>query len=434
VFAAVMFLAPATATADSFFHYGFTPRAIGMGNAFAATADDWGAAYYNPGGVGFQHRPSLGVGYVANFGAVSAVGVDDLALDDARAMIFGAVLPLPFEGGFMKDRIAIGVGGYAPEGRLLQMNVEAPSTPNLLLLRNAHRTNAMYPSLGIRITDGFAIGVGVQTFMDTIGEINAKVDPSGELVTEVGEELLITYTPTAGLLVRPGEHWDAMAGWRFGFVFRDETFTRYSIPVSAVLDQIPFIIRFDAISLFTPRQYLAAIAYGRDDWRVEFDLSFNEWSRFPDPNLLIQVDVAIPIAPIEFENSIGHQPHFHDTLTPRVGAEVTVLSATDANLLVRAGYFYDQSPVPPQTGYTNYVDTDKHAGSAAFGVNWLGVGNFRFDAPINIDVFYQGQYLPRRVHNKNDTVAPDNPGYPKVGAEGSVHFLGMSLSTYFDYE
>ncbi|MDP8222277.1 MAG: hypothetical protein P9L99_02875 [Candidatus Lernaella stagnicola] len=432
---ALALLIPAVANADSFFHYGFSPRAIGMGNAFVATADDWSASYYNPGGIGFQTRPALGVGYWANFADLDPVGVDELSLADSRSLTFGAVLPLPFDSGPFKDRFAFAISGYAPEGRLLQMNVDAPSTPNLITMQNAHRTNATYPSLGVRITDGLGVGVGVQTFIDTIGELNAKVDPSGDLVTQVGEELLIVYTPTAGLLFRPGEHWDVMAGWNFGFVFREETYTTYSIPVSAVLDQIPFIVQFDAISLFTPRQYVMGIAYGQERWRVEADLSYNEWSRFPDPNLIISVDVAIPVVPISFQNSIKRPPHFHDTLTPRFGAEGTVLATPSVDMLLRGGYSYDQSPVPPQTGYTNYVDADKHIGATSLGVRWYGVGDYRFGAPLIVDVFYQAQYLPERVHYKNqDYVHPDHPGYPKVGVSGMLHLVGVSFSTFFDYE
>ena len=416
-------LLPGVVRADSFFHYGFTPRAIGMGNAFSATADDWSASYYNPGGVGFQHRPALGFGAWANYVDVKPIGVDELKLDEAQATYFGAILPLPFDSGPLKDRISIGLAGYAPVGRLLQMNVEAPSTPNLLLLRNAHRTNAMYPSIGVQILRGLAMGYGVQAFIDTLGVIDAKVDPSGELVTEVGQELIVTYASTAGLLFRPGEYSDALTGWQFGFVYREETFTRYSIPVSAVLDQIPFIIRFDAISMFTPRQYVTALTYGQEKWRVEADLSFNQWSRFPDPNLLIQVDVAIPVVPISFQNSIERTPNFHDTFTPRVGVEGTVYTHPDVDLRLRGGYSYDQSPVPPQTGFTNYVDTDKHMGATSVGVRWYGVNDTRFDGPLSFDVFYQLQYLPRRVHNKNEGVETDNPGYPQVGAEGTLHLV-----------
>jgi long-chain fatty acid transport protein len=35
---------------------------------------------------------------------------------------------------------------------------------------------------------------------------------------------------------------------------------------------------------------------------------------------------------------------------------------------VRLGYEFDKSPIPPQTGQTNYVDADRHAFSLGLGV------------------------------------------------------------------
>jgi hypothetical protein len=284
------------------------------------------------------------------------------------------------------------------------------------------------------VHNGVAIGGGVQVFFNTIGEITAYVDPAGNVQTLVGEELLATYSATAGLLFRPGEYWDAVAGLSFGFVFRDETYTRYHIPVYAQLDQIPFIVNFDAVSLFTPRQYVAAVAYRFGDWLVEVDGSYNEWRRFPDPNLQIDVDVEIPVVPIDFQNSVEHPPHFHDTITARAGIEARAYKHRDLDLFARAGYSYDPSPVPPQRRYTNLLDTDRHSGAVSLGVKWFGVKNTRFDGSIDVDVFYQCQYLPRRVFYKDDDVDPDNPGYPKIGLEGWLHFVGVSMSAFFDYE
>ncbi|NLH47529.1 MAG: hypothetical protein GX444_02885 [Myxococcales bacterium] len=432
--ALLLLLLPCTAFADAFFTYGVSPRTIGMGNAFSATADDWTGAYYNPGGVALQHRPVLGVGYMANFANLNYIGKSEAELDESRAMIFGANFPLPFDSGFLKDRFTFGVTGYMPEGRLLQMRVNAPAKPSLILLQNAHRTNAMYPAFGIQLTKGLGIGGGVQTFIDTIGEINAFIDPAGNVQTEVGEELLVTYSPTAGVLFKPGEHWEAMKPWSFGFVFRDESFTRYQIPVGAVLDQIPFIVTFNAKSIFTPRQYLLAMAYQLGRWRLEGDASFNEWSRFPDPNLNITVTVDIPIIPLNFINSIKREPKFHDTFSGRVGTEVSVYEHAKIDLLARGGYMFDPSPVPPQTGYTNQLDADRHVGALSFGCKWKGVGDTQFGAPLLLDLVWQTQYLPRRVAYKNESVSTDNPGYPKIGLEGWLHFVGISLSTYFDYE
>jgi long-subunit fatty acid transport protein len=217
-------------------------------------------------------------------------------------------------------------------------------------------------------------------------------------------------------------------------VFRDEAYTDYTLPVMAALDQIPFIIGFSAKSIFTPRQYVGAVSWSSDDWRFEADVSFNEWSRFPDPYLFIEPNVDIPLVPLTFQDSVRRPPHWHDTVTPRVGFEVRAYEHPDADLLVRAGYFYDNSPSPPQTGYTNQIDNDRHALATSLGVKWSGVGDWRFGAPLTFDLVGQTQYLPKRVAYKNDEVATDNPGYPKIGMSGFLYFVGVSMGASFDYE
>jgi len=430
----LVLLAPATAPADSFFTYGVSPRTIGMGNAFVATADDWTAPYYNPGGVCFNQLPILGGGYMANFHDLHFIGIDAPRLDEARAMVFGVNMPIPFRGGWFKERLSFGITGYLPEGRLLQMNVSSTIEPNLILLQNSHRTNAMYPAFSIKVLSGLGIGGGVQTFLDTIGEINAFIDPAGNVQTEVGEELLITFSPTFGALFKPGEHWAAMRGWTFGFTYRNESYTDYLIPVAAVLDQIPFIIRFKATSIFTPRQYVLGAAYAAERWRIEADGSFNEWSRFPDPNLIIDIDVQIPIIPIEFMNSIKRPPKYHDTFTGRAGVEGNVWDHRHFDLMLRGGYAFDPTPVPPQRGYTNQLDADRHIGSVSTGIRWTGVGDKQFRAPITLDLVYQAHYLPERISYKNEGTDTANPGYPKIGMEGWLHFIGASVSASFDYK
>jgi len=423
-----------TAHADILYTFGFSPRGMGMGNAMTAIADDWAAPFYNPAGTAFQTQPSVGFGYFIGDSSINAIGIDEISLGATRGMLYGANLPLPFRDGIFKDRLAFGFAGFMPEGMLIRMGVDAPTDPTLILLGNANRSSVMIPTLGVKITEGLAIGGGVQSFVDTKGEIYAYIDPSGAVQTKVGEELVMVYFPIASVLFRPGKHWDSMRGWGFGFVYRDQQYTDYLIPISAALGDIPFIVSFAAKSLFLPRQYIGAVSYDGGRWRVEADVAFNEWSEFPDPHLIIKNDVSIPIIPIEFTDSVAHPPKFHDTVTGKAGAEFDIYRHADVDMFLRGGYQIDPSPVPPQTGYTNQLDSDRHVGALSYGLTWKGVGDFRFNAPIKIDTVGQVQYLTRRVSYKNDDVDPSNPGYPKIGMEGWLYSFGLSLSTQFDYE
>jgi long-subunit fatty acid transport protein len=68
-------------------------------------------------------------------------------------------------------------------------------------------------------------------------------------------------------------------------------------------------------------------------------------------------------------------------------------------LVVRGGYGYEPSPVPPQRDQTNYVDSDKHTLSVGIGVE-LRVLESVLPEPIQIDLGGQFIYLPTVVTKK----------------------------------
>ncbi|MGW8323681.1 MAG: hypothetical protein ACWGSD_19230, partial [Thermodesulfobacteriota bacterium] len=51
------------AQADLAYHFGLSPRAIGMGNAVSALIDDYAAVYYNPAGLALSSSNGFTLGY-----------------------------------------------------------------------------------------------------------------------------------------------------------------------------------------------------------------------------------------------------------------------------------------------------------------------------------------------------------------------------------
>lgn len=86
--------------------------------------------------------------------------------------------------------------------------------------------------------------------------------------------------------------------------------------------------------LFMPRQVAGSVAGRIGPVSLVADLTWNQWSDYLDTHDAIA--------------------GFNDTLNYSLGAEVQI--APDAQ--VRTGVGYRPSPVPPQTGRTNYVDND----------------------------------------------------------------------------
>jgi len=292
----------------------------------------------------------------------------------------------------------------------------------------------LIPTLGIKISQGIAIGGGAQLFDNTSGELNATIDPNGTIQATVGQELLTSFAATFGILLRPGAYWSSLDGLGIGLVFRDRFFTSYNIPVNTYISSVPLTVSFKAVSLYTPRQWIFGLSYKHQRWLWGADLSFNQWSDFPDPNLDITVDLKIPILPVNLNDSQSYPPNFHDTFTARAGVEYLAVDAYDFDFFIRTGYSFDPSPVPPQTGETNYLDTDRHIGGLSLGWQWDGVNDYRFEVPILFDLGLQAQYLVERTVYKNNDVDPSNPGYPHLGFDGWLYAVAATVSTKFDYE
>ncbi|MCZ7584037.1 MAG: hypothetical protein M5R36_12260 [Deltaproteobacteria bacterium] len=379
-------------------------------------------------------HPAIGAGYLKTGSWLETDNAPEAELESTEGAVFGTVLPLPF-GGFLTDRLALGFAAFFPRGVFAELDVPAPDVPQYVLLRNSGQQATLAPSMSIRLHDALAVGGGAELFSNTDGEINAIVDANGDIQTLTGQEVYTSFAPIAGLMFRPGEIWTGLRPLSFGFVFREEFFTHYRIPINSYVGSTPITLIFDATSLYTPRQWTAGLAFQSEAYgfTAEFDASYNEWSGFPDPNLFVDVAFEVPLIGVGFADSEQLDPGFKDTVTLRTGVEKHVFDTPYFGFLAQGGYFYDPSPVPAQTGITNYLDTDRHVFSGGLAFDVLGVGAWRFDGPITVQATGQYHYLvPRRFH-KDTNVPSDNPGYPEIGFSGSIWAVAFDISFAFDY-
>jgi long-chain fatty acid transport protein len=170
-----------------------------------------------------------------------------------------------------------------------------------------------------------------------------------------------------------------------------------------------------------------------DELSINVDLKWVQWSSFKSPvsRSSTTLDVQVPPGIIELppnpKPTRVEDPGFADRIVPEIGIEYRLELTRDLQVPVRAGYVYERSPVPPQTGVTNYVDTDRHVLSIGTGVvlRDLGAvlpGNLRFDTHAQLSI------LPTRVTLK------DSPA-DYVGdyrARGSILNVGANLSMGFE--
>ncbi|MBZ0271048.1 outer membrane protein transport protein [bacterium] len=432
--AAYLALAPA-ARADVLFSYGYNARGIAMGGAAAAQSKDFGVAYYNPAGGVLLRHPALGVGFLKTGNWLETMYADDAPLLSTEGIIAGVVLPFPF-GGVLEDRIAFGFAGLLPRGTFLDLDVPSADEAQYVLLRNSGKQATLSPSLSVRLHDSIAIGGGAQLFSNTLGSTTAVVDANGNTEAYTGQEVSTSFAPSYGVMLRPGELAPALRPVSLGFVYREAFFTKYRIPVSSFIGTTPIRLVFNATSLYTPRQWTGGIAFNSDAYGVvwEFDVSYNEWRKFPDPSLFVDAQFVVPLINVEFLDGKEIDPNFHDTITLRTGGELNIFTHKYVGMLMQTGYFYDPSPVPAQTGVTNFLDSDRHVVSLGAGWEWYRLPDYDFGGPFTLQLTGQLHYLRPRVFHKNTNVDAENPGYPKIGLSGTIWAVAVDLSFEFDFE
>ena len=84
---------------------------------------------------------------------------------------------------------------------------------------------------------------------------------------------------------------------------------------------------------------------------------------------------------------------------PRLGAEYAFPLGSQLELPLRAGYVYEATPVPPQTGATSYLDSTRHLLSAGAGVKVQGLDPV-LAGGLRLDLAFQWGLLEHREQTK----------------------------------
>jgi long-subunit fatty acid transport protein len=135
---------------------------------------------------------------------------------------------------------------------------------------------------------------------------------------------------------------------------------------------------------------------------------------------LVMVDVNLG-APVPTTGFVEPDPGLRNTWTPRFGAEYRHPLADNRELQLRLGYWFAQTPVPIQTGVTNYADANRHAGTVG--------GSYAFDVSgtrVGLEAAFQLQYMEQRVSLKDDPTT--SGGDLSVGGPIYVLSLGARVS------
>ena len=442
--AALTLVGPGPAAANPLDNFGFGSRAVAMGGAVAALADDFSSAYYNPAGLTATEELTVSLGYFFTDPHLNING-DDINEDQTRGLVFGFASPMELFG----VKIVSGLSVHIPDKRLGRSLALPWAQPRFIMYSERSQRIAMLFPWAFELTEWLSVGAAIQMLVDTGGGPDFTLYQAGvpeyEGLRSEGSISTIqkpVFFPNAGLRLGP------FKGFCFGLAYKGQSESQYEIPLTVRISPLeikdPF---FDAITImqleeslvdmyqwmfvfFAPHQITLGLAYDfGDKLKLAFDLTWQDWSDFnnPAPEGATMIEGGL-------RDLIGQTPNFrlpvpgyHDVWVPAVGIEYLALRSEKLDLFVRAGYVFRETPVPDQSMYTGYLDSDTHIPSIGLGFVLRDVTRV-LDKPIGFDIHYQQVVLSKRYTLRLD---PASDPYGDLEAEGAIYNIGCTLTVRF---
>ena len=373
-----------------FDEFGGSYKSTAMGQAFTAVADDYSAAYYNPAGLSqIQGIFENATGYIYARPDVTAHFPGNSTIDihgqpSSRGMFTGIASSLDIEQTTRVfpwfRRFSFGLVTWMNLPEINQYHA-GPITSRPHFLRHDMRFQllALVVSAGFEVTPWFSVGAGIMPSVDSVADQDnfAATNKREDII--MGQRLSIHQTakvftvPVFGILIKP-----PFAGLEdklaLGVSYRGENKAHTGKgPLNQVIGMedengepisgiyYPPVLTINLIS-FAPRQVTVGLAAKPlDGLTLAYDMTWKSWSRY---------ETYLEQAP---------NPAFEDTYTHRVGAEYVWRPAFPARFLekiskvcLRAGYYFEPTPVQDVIGPDNIYDSDQDVVSAGLCLTLSG--------------------------------------------------------------
>jgi long-chain fatty acid transport protein len=377
-------------------------RALAQAGAFAARATDGSAIFFNPAGLGFQTRASAYLGTTMIFPSTKFYGPLQLNTNTEWKMESLFFTPINAYGVVpITDDLVVGLGINNPYG----LGTKWPETWDGRFITTEVELQTFYftPTASYRILENLSVGAG---FNYVTGDVTIKRKvpvPSVATPAEPGVNLDLSGNGmgwNVGVLYKPLPELSVGASYRSVVKIDADGDAAFSPNYAALgLPQGPA-----SASLELPATAFIGVAYKvMENLELEADYQFIGWSSYDTLKITFQSNGSSSASPKKY----------NDTYILRFGGEYTI-----DQLHIRAGYFFDHSPV--ETEYVEPLLPDANRN----GLN-LGFG-YEFDEHFTVDVAYMLLMFDER--KAENTI-------PETSFDGTyqttVNMLGVNIGYNF---
>lgn len=299
------------------------PTATARGNAFAATADNASAIYYNPAGIAQLEASELRASvYTVRVEHEYSAGGTSLKNKDEWQPVPSLYYAAP-----IKDRpYSWGISVNAPYGQASEWPENSPF--NSLGVAGEVRYLSVSPAFAIKVNEWLYLGTALH--LDKAELELEQVIPLSTLKTKITGD---SFAPSAtvGVLARFDRH-------SFGLTYRFQTVH----DIDGQVD-VPFVGTFDYDSKITfPDHLILGYAYRLGQWTFEANVDWTHWSKFDSLDLGVVGSI-----PFEWKNS-----YFYE-----LGAQ---WESEDQKTKINFGYTYNENSIPDENFNPLIIDSDRH--------------------------------------------------------------------------
>lgn len=343
---------------------GLGSRAVAMGGAFLALADDFSAAYWNPAGLSnFKTRVLgfYGVDLIPSASYLMQVptGGGLLTLVDAKTKTKHYLAGMGAYYQPVNDRLVAGIGVYTPSGlgaawdgnefislQDYDLGLAAGEHSSAYLWESRVGKISISPAVSYKINDRVAVGAALNLDygMFSLKRWAGAVTLSSESRLDLGQYEDSSkgwgIGATFGVLVKPSRTLS------FGAAVRTPTKIKLSgTTLISNLDLLGLVTESDAEKTLTWPWWIGGGVAFRPRWDLVLtaDLQWTQWSKVDEIETsyknanwsLFFTKAGKTVTPLKWQ----------DKLQVRFGAEYMLYQ----NVAIRAGYYYDPAPAPDKT-------------------------------------------------------------------------------------
>lgn len=409
---------PLVASADPTRMIGFGPRGMAHAGAMLTVQDPLAAAINNPSMLAMTDgKMQLGAGY--SF-ARPVIKLNDERADLLAPRGVNAGLVLPFS---HKDwDFGIGLSAHIPDRFLLRVHTLPATQPRAVMWDSPPHRLVANVGFGVGFKKLISLGVAASIFGRFEGEyLDIEIDASAgrtRATANFNFDFPTLITPVVGLTITPTD-WIRISARYTGQVdyhFNLPIVATVTIPGTSVSG--PLGLQFSGTSTYVPREAVLGAGFDIKKLTLGAEIVFQNWKALTNAAAGIITDfdeeeLGIEVPATSF---IQPAPDYRNTFSARAMAsydfEVDIYTIT-----LRGGYAFVPTPVPAQTGLTNFADSNRH-------IVGLG-GTFAFHWPflksdVEFDLGAQLQRISRREMEK------DNPVFP--GGDLSIRGMVYGIS------